>query len=306
MKRREDSERVAARKVVELTKNNISHANSSSQKSRSTMFEIPCRVTRLMKVDGPRKAVFATAELLEKILLHLQPMNVIGAQRTCRQFRDIIQTSKKLQEYTFSRPPTYTTLCGIKTTRTLGVPSDEMIGRITATTKASDYRAIVAAVESHPLIVPLCAISSWIWYEETPVTTVILKFPKGSRPQGVESWRSMYITCPPVKEVKFSFDWSMARDRFAVSGERTIASESGVTLGDLLETVLNGSMNDIKRGFSSGRSHDNGFTSKHTKIIDLIESAEQEYACKVHLANFNTIALRDVIIPKANEWALLR
>lgn len=57
-----------------------------------------------MTTDASRKAVFQTAELLENIFLCLPPKSVIGAQRTCRQFRDIVVKSIKIQQHVFLRP----------------------------------------------------------------------------------------------------------------------------------------------------------------------------------------------------------
>ncbi|KAK4902795.1 hypothetical protein LTR27_000734 [Elasticomyces elasticus] len=55
--------------------------------------------------DGPRNAVFATAELLEHILTFVPPVTVFGLQRVCRQFRDILATSAALQGKLWLRAP---------------------------------------------------------------------------------------------------------------------------------------------------------------------------------------------------------
>jgi hypothetical protein len=54
-----------------------------------------------MTTDGPRQAVFKTAELLENILLHLPAMNIFGVQRVSRQFRDIVATSIAIRQKLF-------------------------------------------------------------------------------------------------------------------------------------------------------------------------------------------------------------
>ncbi|KAK3634959.1 hypothetical protein LTR56_005791 [Elasticomyces elasticus] len=58
-----------------------------------------------LSTDGPRNAVFATAELLEQILMFLPPTTVFGIQRVCRQFRDILATSAALQGKVWLRAP---------------------------------------------------------------------------------------------------------------------------------------------------------------------------------------------------------
>ena len=54
-----------------------------------------------MTTDGPRQAVFKTAELLENILLHLPVMTIFGVQRVSRQFHDIVATSTAIRQKLF-------------------------------------------------------------------------------------------------------------------------------------------------------------------------------------------------------------
>lgn len=56
-----------------------------------------------MTTDAPRQAVFGTNELLEQIILSLPMQKIFGIQRVCRQFRDVIATSPKIQEKMFLR-----------------------------------------------------------------------------------------------------------------------------------------------------------------------------------------------------------
>lgn len=62
------------------------------------------RITRNMTTDGPRQAVFKTAELLENILLHLPAVKIFGVQRVCRQFRDVVATSAVIRQKLFLQP----------------------------------------------------------------------------------------------------------------------------------------------------------------------------------------------------------
>jgi hypothetical protein len=56
-----------------------------------------------MTTDASRKAVFNTSELLEQIILCLPVKNIFGIQRVCKQFRDVIAGSPKIQEKMFLR-----------------------------------------------------------------------------------------------------------------------------------------------------------------------------------------------------------
>jgi hypothetical protein len=56
-------------------------------------------------------AVFATAELLEAILLHLESRDLlVAAQRVCRTWCELVKTSFRLQEVLFLREPTSSSL----------------------------------------------------------------------------------------------------------------------------------------------------------------------------------------------------
>ncbi|KAI6832803.1 hypothetical protein KC340_g13269 [Hortaea werneckii] len=61
------------------------------------------RITRGMTTDAARRAVFETAELLENIIMQLPPRKIFVIQRVCKQFRDIVATSVKLQQRLFLR-----------------------------------------------------------------------------------------------------------------------------------------------------------------------------------------------------------
>ena len=58
-----------------------------------------------MRFDPSRHAVFATAELIENILVFLPAKAVFAAQGVCGQFRDIVATSVLLQEKLLLRRP---------------------------------------------------------------------------------------------------------------------------------------------------------------------------------------------------------
>ncbi|PPJ51207.1 hypothetical protein CBER1_07510 [Cercospora berteroae] len=80
-------------------KNKKAQPYSSQQNATST------RITRLMVTDATRQAVFHTAELLELIFTYLSPHQLLQAQSVSQQFRDIIKTSKQLQEILYLRVP---------------------------------------------------------------------------------------------------------------------------------------------------------------------------------------------------------
>jgi len=80
------------------------------QRSNAVLPAVPAverRMTRQRKIEitnGPRQAVFMTAELLEDILMHLPLKELSVAQGACRRFREVVTTSAKLQQKLFLRP----------------------------------------------------------------------------------------------------------------------------------------------------------------------------------------------------------
>lgn len=56
-----------------------------------------------MTTDAARKAVLHTNELLEEVILYLPMKTIFGVQRVCKQFKDVIATSPKIQTKMFLR-----------------------------------------------------------------------------------------------------------------------------------------------------------------------------------------------------------
>ncbi|KAI7281629.1 hypothetical protein KC345_g4052 [Hortaea werneckii] len=78
-------------------------ADHGSRKKQATETPSTRRITRGMTTDAARRAVFETAELLENIVMQLPPRKIFVIQRVCKQFRDIVATSVKIQQRLFLR-----------------------------------------------------------------------------------------------------------------------------------------------------------------------------------------------------------
>ena len=64
---------------------------STKKSSKKRLKSSPSlRVTRLMKLDAARRAVFETVELLENILEQLPPLQIVICETVCRQVSDDI------------------------------------------------------------------------------------------------------------------------------------------------------------------------------------------------------------------------
>lgn len=56
-----------------------------------------------MTIDAPRQAALNTTEILENIISYLPNRTVLGVQRVCRQWRDVIAGSPTIQDKLFLR-----------------------------------------------------------------------------------------------------------------------------------------------------------------------------------------------------------
>lgn len=74
--------------------------------ARSAPITTPTRITRLMGLDAPRRAVFNTAELLEIILLFLPARSVYSACRVSQQWNALVRTSIAIQQKLLIKPST--------------------------------------------------------------------------------------------------------------------------------------------------------------------------------------------------------
>ncbi|KAI7360333.1 hypothetical protein KC354_g8964 [Hortaea werneckii] len=74
-----------------------------SRKKKAAEEPTTRRITRGMTTDAARRAVFETAELLENVFIQLPPRKIFVIQRVCKQFRDVMATSVKLQQRLFLR-----------------------------------------------------------------------------------------------------------------------------------------------------------------------------------------------------------
>ena len=86
----------------------ISPRKVSSRRSapKANAAALTTRITRLMVLDGARRAVFNTTELLENILLHLPARSIYSAYRVSHQWKSLVSTSINIKKKLFLLPST--------------------------------------------------------------------------------------------------------------------------------------------------------------------------------------------------------
>ena len=266
-----------------------------------------------MTTDGPRKAVFDTAELLENVMLYVPPKNVFGAQRMCRQFRDIVATSVKLRQKLFLRSTGqeeeswslqvpleagYLFLPTIRaakpywsTSRDTGAqdPRSES-KRVTPTQlnllRSLNHRSWGATSSSRAAAFP---------FETANLPFKIIQYTKAS-------WRGTFLTDPPCREATISLFWK-AKAKPPIEGRviRTVASDVGVTLGQLVDAAL------YKIGQVQAWIKNKITSHEATTLVDVVAALGAVTGSSVMVdVPYTHIDVKGVTIPTEEEWAMMR
>lgn len=290
----------------------------SSRKSRKTApASNSVRITRGMIVDGPRKAVFTTAELLENILLYLPPKTIFGVQRVCRQFRDVVATSAMLQEKMFLRlrPGTAReTWAIVRTGSGTGdgyPPADAKLVRLDDPSsglpnnvqRISNNRPRIYSVrtlnhllqhdDNHQDILPR------LWYHDQETAILDCKGPLDKILNG--SLKHTYLTDPPCNEATIAFSWHINASA-QMSGRicTRVKGPEGLTLGALMDGALDEDRSGVRaqhyrvRGF--GPSQRYGGTPRQ-----MFAHLQEETGKKVYVVVGPVIHLDDAAFPTKAE-----
>ena len=269
------------------------------------------RITRTMTTDGPRQAVFNTAELLEQILLSLPAKKVFICQRVSRQFRDIVATSAAIQQHLFLRPS--------------GMKKSTWITRSTAPAGPYSYwgRQYVyfeACDESEPesdigpakkympaRLSPLLSIDQRAPFEQSAQRIfamggdrVVITFPMQLRESSF-SWRETYLTDPPCTSVMVNLRWTFPRPKSEGTRSCQVNDPNGITLGAVIDAVLQ------EKGSFGYRTHGRWEWVPDSTVDDIIKAlGETKRKRAVLERTYSSIELQGVVIPDENEWQAVK
>ncbi|KAI7595153.1 hypothetical protein KC343_g15577 [Hortaea werneckii] len=224
-----------------------------SRKKQATETPSTRRITRGMTTDAARRAVFDTAELLENIIMQLPPRKIFVIQRVCKQFRDIVASSVKLQQRLFFRADGFEVQERRMTAKADTDQStsyrfvrpndiiyqDEHLGRIVTPVRLN------CIVQSERPAKKLSAPDAYygnheqvfFWHND------ILNILNGDNPLG-----NTYLTHPPRAYVTIDFDMWHKSDymyRYWIRGE--IRNPNGWRIAELLRAVTCSKSMRIKR-----------------------------------------------------------
>ncbi|KAK3070180.1 hypothetical protein LTR53_010902 [Teratosphaeriaceae sp. CCFEE 6253] len=260
--------------------------------------ELTRRVTRTMTIDGPRQAVFQTAEMLENILLHLPARSIFGAQRVCRQFRDIVATSIQLRKRLFLTPPDVT---ATETWIRQGSKHEKGLIRLSDTVVAQQrdlmqqHHTSTAVFKSAALLGPVVtlgdsshhAASRMIQGYEKIVCAV-----ENALLLSPASWKETYLTDRPCNSALIHIQWEI-KGQSSMQGQLMQSAKStsphGFTLGGLLQK------DGVRHEYHAG-----GPVNYQGRLADLIKHLEDSTGGKAIIASL-VVRMNDVILLSEEE-----
>lgn len=179
--------------------------------------------------------VFATTELLELVLQHLDLKDLFVFQRVCSRWLYIITQSVTLQQQMFLRtfPSSSTIQANVRQGIAKGTTGCWQCDN--KKKAAEEVKAIL-----NPLLdlstgfSPSLANSAFIHHEESPE----LLNPLPTHFRGKPSWHRMYLTTPPCKEVEIALWWQMCRCGTGSVHSTKVENGEGVRFSDLFGATI--------------------------------------------------------------------
>ena len=267
-----------------------------------------------MTTDAARRAVFDTAELLEKILLHVPIKNIFVSQRVCRQFQDLVKTSVTLRQKLFLRAalpddkmwklsPRAEALREPTLISIPGMPAD------TVTRLLNDSTTMhVKPAELNPFLEFgfNCSSSAakrlrWAQTERVQLaSTTQLRF-RQMQDQGL--WCSGQLTDPPCPKAEIRAYWTMRASKRNVANGRLDAileKPDGVTFADLWNALLSAKADHYRTGSQYHNIEESSFFELHERLV------QEGYKPVVFKKDDISIDLFGVAIASEGEWKRLR
>ncbi|KAK5739295.1 hypothetical protein LTR17_005401 [Elasticomyces elasticus] len=271
------------------------------------------RITRRMTRAAPCHAVFATAELLENILVHAPVKTIFGVQRVCRQFRDIVKTSIILQDRMFLRPPPAEV---VEVWGMLKNADGNWVDEIVRINNMHDLphnvryshggQADVRQAMSLPN--PLLEIA--VVEGQVPKSQLLLRMVYGesfhlnvrnAELKDCGSWRNTYMATLPWEKYRVRVRWEIlakpALEGFVVVPVPVPDLATGHTLGTLVDAAM--------RSVSPTYSRHNESLSHGRSLQELVDRLERETGKRAILRDF-MITGGTIIAPTDQDRALVR
>lgn len=275
-------------------------------------------MTRTMTIDGPRQAVFKTAELLENIVMNLPVKKIFGIQRVSRQFRDIMATSSAIRQKCFLQPSgeqrqtwVANSNQSIRTGPIWGwyPPHDAHFVKDSDETKITTLMKVTPA-RINPLLQLLsnqlsltAATRLWGKPEELVTFTPSITWNLNNKSA---SWRDMQLTDPPTTSVSANVTLGTGKSRAPRTSKFWNVDERhgrGLTLGDVIDAGSKRQNASDAYVVLNGRAE----TLRKASLDDAVEALSGAGRKSVRIeAGVSAIGLKHMVIPSEEEWESMK
>ena len=260
------------------------------------------RITRGMTTDAARRAVFETAELLENIFMQLPPRKIFVIQRVCKQFRDIVATSVKLQQRLFLRSDgTEAQEWRVAAKYNADAPNDDRLRtyRFVKSTyiPGADEKLGVAFT---PVRLGLALEVEELEYGESaslsyPLAEQCVDFRQEMNCQGQSSLANTYLTHPPMQQGTLHVAFSFKSDSHThYIGRIEVSKAEGLKIADVLRAIRYSRFPHISRYRSATQE------GRYFKNVSLQDITGDEVAVE-----HASMELPGCIAPTEQEWAAM-
>lgn len=271
-----------------------------------------------MTTDAPRHSALFTPELLETILLQLPALDVVPAQRVCRQFRDVIRTSVKLQRKVFLLPSgdeEQTWVLVVNKNAGFAVWFEKNVTRWIHHEREKNELEQVKRREIPVRVNPFLMCDPYHFGVDPYHFAVARESAQRAACGSSEVWRfraggaidlrhldislaRTYVTDPPCRMLKVTLEVlikAAPRSRYHLT--RDVARAEGVTFGDIFSVVMH------ERGYVSGGHATNYKVHPDKTLHDVL--VEYESGRKACIGPKTHISLPGRVVPTKEEWAYM-
>ncbi|KAI7226378.1 hypothetical protein KC330_g8832 [Hortaea werneckii] len=267
------------------------------------------RITRGMTTDAARRAVFETAELLENIVIQLPPRKIFVIQRVCKQFRDIVATSVKLQQRLFLRADG----CEAQEWKVAAksnvydhdsdLPTSFRFVRSTDILEAEEnvQQAFKPVRLSH-MLQPLRGSKSFELSRGYHSPEQFAYFRWSRRFCAEALLAKTYLTSPPAQQAYFLFDVRHKSDSsmvYSVAGE--VKNSDGLKAADIMHAIRSSKSLEIRWRPTVS---DCGRDFKDVSLENILGNKDFFEKTEIH-SQWGRILLPGCIAPTEEEWAAM-
>lgn len=188
-----------------------------------------------------QESVFATTELLELILCHLDIRDLFIVQRVCSSWLETITDSVTLQQQMFLRalssssPKNDDASLEAATDTTGCWQCDQDRGRTAASSQATEA-VLNPLLDLSTGFSPSLAGNTYINTETPEVPNSLTTTPIAFR--GKPSWHRMYLSNPPCQEAEIALWWQTCRCGTGLVHSAKVANHDGVRFHDLFRATI--------------------------------------------------------------------